>query len=204
MKHTSNVMINSVFLVILYAVYHFSLSFFNRGIEIEIVMNVIFLTYILVLYIFGYMNFEDEMFRLRYIFYSFLINLAFASILYVFMRINNMFIIFFILFILENAMKWIIHTVFKKNNRVIIYGKNEKNKKIVQALMDNPNYKFLGYVSKYSETNDSFLGTYEELQEIVEKRNINRIIITETEIEESMIDKLLNYMFSGLVIHDAS
>ena len=99
MKHTSNVMINSVFLVILYAVYHFSLSFFNRGIEIEIVMNVIFLTYILVLYIFGYMNFEDEMFRLRYIFYSFLINLAFASILYVFMRINNMFIIFFILFI---------------------------------------------------------------------------------------------------------
>ena len=118
MKHNSNVMINSVFLVILYAVYYFFLSFFNKGIQIEIVMNVIFLTYILVLYIFGYMNFEDEMFRLRYIFYSFLINLAFASILYVFMRINNMFIIFFILFILENAMKWIIHTVFKKNNRV--------------------------------------------------------------------------------------
>ena len=53
-----------------------------------------------------------------------------------------MFAIFFILFVLENVMKWIIHTLFKKNNRVIIYGKNEKNKKIVQALMDNPNYKF--------------------------------------------------------------
>ena len=49
MKHTSNVMINSVFLVILYAVYHFFLSFFNKGIEIEIVMNAVFLTYILVL-----------------------------------------------------------------------------------------------------------------------------------------------------------
>ena len=142
MKHNSNVMINSVFLVILYAVYYFFLSFFNKGIEIEIVMNVIFLTYILVLYIFGYMNFEDEMFRLRNVFYSFLINLAFATVLYVFMRINNMFAIFFILFVLENVMKWIIHTLFKKNNRVIIYGKNEKNKKIVQALMDNPNYKF--------------------------------------------------------------
>ena len=204
MKHNSNVMINSVFLVILYAVYHFFLSFFNKGIEIEIVMNVIFLTYILVLYIFGYMNFEDEMFRLRYIFYSFLINLAFATVLYVFMRINNMFAIFFILFVLENVMKWIIHTLFKKNNRVIIYGKNEKNKKIVQALMDNPNYKFLGYVSEFPETNDSFLGTYEELQKIVEKRNVNRIIITDTKIEETMIDKLLNYMVSGLVIHDAS
>ena len=142
MKHNSNVMINSVFLVILYAVYYFFLLFFNKGIQIEIVMNVIFLTYILVLYIFGYMNFEDEMLRLRYIFYSFLINLAFATVLYVFMRINNMFAIFFILFVLENVMKWIIHTLFKKNNRVIIYGKNEKNKKIVQALMDNPNYKF--------------------------------------------------------------
>ena len=157
MKHNSNVMINSVFLVILYAVYYFFLSFFNKGIEIEIVMNAVFLTYVLVLYIFGYMNFEDEMFRLRYIFYSFLINIAFATVLYVFMRINSMFAIFFILFVLENVMKWIIHTLFKKNNRVIIYGKNEKNKKIVQALMDNPNYKFLGYVSKSPEANDSFL-----------------------------------------------
>ena len=76
MKHNSNVMINSVFLAILYAVYYFFLSFFNKGIQIEIVMNVIFLTYILVLYIFGYMNFEDEMFRLRYIFYSFQIGRA--------------------------------------------------------------------------------------------------------------------------------
>ena len=76
MKHNSNVMINSVFLVILYAVYHFFLSFFNKGIEIEIVMNAVFLTYVLVLYIFGYMNFEDEMFRLRYIFHFFdLLNL---------------------------------------------------------------------------------------------------------------------------------
>ena len=57
MKHNSNVMINSVFLAILYAVYYFFLSFFNKGIQIEIVMNVIFLTYILVLYIFGYMIF---------------------------------------------------------------------------------------------------------------------------------------------------
>ena len=204
MKHTSNLMINSVFLLILYVIYYFFLSLFNKGIEIEIVMNFVFIVYVLTLYIFGFMNFDDDMFRLRYILYSFIINAVFASILYIFMRKINMFAVFFILFISENIMKWIIHTVFKKNNRVIIFGKNEKNKKIVQALMDNPNYKFIGYVSKTNSTDDSFLGTYSDLKKIIKSKNINRIIITDNNIDGDTIDELLNYMVNGLVIHDSN
>ena len=198
MKNYSNVMIRVVYIWILYIIYKYCLDTFVFGISFT--AKLIFVSLFIVAYIFDLLDFTEQKFRIRHIIYFFVIDAFFAGMFYSLVRTVGMFITFGILFLVQVSLKWVIQQFVVKRYKVIIYGHTRNNSQIIRSLIENIQYEYIGFVSGERTEESQYLGTIEEVEEIIRMKNIDKIIITTDRLNDHEMDVLLNFKVNGIDI----
>lgn len=198
MKIYSNVVIRIFFIWMLYMLYNYCLSVFVLGTSFT--AKLIFAAIFVVAYIFDLLDFTEQKFRLRHIIYFFLIDIFFCGIFYSLIRTMGIFITFSILFTAQIFLKWMIQQFVVKRYRVIIYGDTENNFKIVRSLIENIQYEYLGFIAENKSMDSQYLGSVNSLSEILEKKHVDKIIITETKLSNKELDILINIKINGIEV----
>ena len=198
MKNYSNVMIRVVYIWILYIIYKYCLDTFVFGISFT--AKLIFVSLFIVAYIFDLLDFTEQKFRIRHIIYFFVIDAFFAGMFYSLVRTVGMFITFGILFWAQVSLKWVIQQFVVKRYKVIIYGHTRNNSQIIRSLIENIQYEYIGFVSGERTEESQYLGTIEEVEEIIRMKNIDKIIITTDRLNDHEMDVLLNFKVNGIDI----
>ena len=196
MKNYSNVMIRVVYIWILYIIYKYSLDTFVFGISFT--AKLIFVSIFIVAYIFDLLDFTEQKFRIRHIIYFFVIDIFFAGMFYSLVRTMGMFITFGILFLAQISLKWIIQQFVVKRYKVIIYGQTKNNSQIIRSLIANIQYEYVGFISNAKIEENQYLGTIEDLGNIIKENNVDKIIITIDELDEYELDTLINFKVNGI------
>ncbi len=107
--------------------------------------------------------------------------------------IKNSVYIFFFLYILQNIFKILIYYTFVKKKSLMIVGDNENSKIIKEILLEKQTY-FIAAEMKVSE--------FENFEEIVKKREIGKIIITETLHDRKFAETILKFKLKGIQVFD--
>ena len=107
--------------------------------------------------------------------------------------IKNSVYIFFFLYILQNIFKILIYYTFVKKKSLMIVGDNENSKIIKEILLEKQTY-FIAAKMKVSE--------FENFEEIVKKREIGKIIITETLHDRKFAETILKFKLKGIQVFD--
>ncbi len=107
--------------------------------------------------------------------------------------IKNSVYIFFFLYILQNIFKILIYYTFVKKKSLMIVGDNENSKIIKEILLEKQTY-FIAGEMKVSE--------FENFEEIVKKREIGKIIITETLHDRKFAETILKFKLKGIQVFD--
>ena len=198
MKSYSNIVIRVFYIWILYITYGFCLDTFVLGMSFT--AKVIFISIFLVAYILDLLDFTEQKFRIRHIIYFFCVDLLFSIILFSLIRITGVFISFGILFLSQIFLKWMIQQFVMKRYRVLIFGQNERNGKIVRSLIENVQYEYVGFISKKNSQDVQYLGDINNLKSIVEEQRIEKIIVTNDDLDDHELDVLISLRVNGIEI----
>lgn len=198
MKSYSNIMIRIIFIWFIYMLYKYCLDKFVFGISFT--AKLIYILIFILAYIFDSLDFTEQKFRLRHIIYFFCIDLFFAVIFYSLVRSFGVFLVFIFLFLGQIALKWLIQQFFVKRYKVIIYGHTPNNSKIVRSLIENVQYEYLGFISDNKKEEDQYLGNIQELENLIRRQNIDKIIITADKLNDSELDNLINFKINGIEV----
>lgn len=100
---------------------------------------------------------------------------------------------FALLFVLQNIYKILIYYFFVKSRNVMIIGKNKEAEEIKEILRDKQMYNIAAEVS---------LQEIEKVEDIVEKRTISKILITEEIKDRKTIEIILKLKLKGVQVFD--
>lgn len=107
--------------------------------------------------------------------------------------IGNSIKLFVILYAFQNITKIIIYYSLVKRKSVMIVGENANAKIIKQILLEKQTY-FIAAEMKVTE--------FETFEEIVKKREIGKIIITEIIEDRKFAEMILNFKLKGIQVFD--
>ena len=198
MKNYSNVIIRIFYIWILYIIYKYCLDVFVLGTSFT--AKLIFVSLFIVAYIFDLLDFTEQKFRLRHIIYFFIIDLFFAGMFYSLVRTFGMFMTFGVLFLAQIFLKWVIQQFFIKRYKVIIYGNNKNKEKIMRTLIENVQYENVGFVSEEKKEREEYMGNINSLEEVIEKKKIDKIIIAVDQLNDVELDALINFKINGVEV----
>ena len=198
MKNYSNVIIRIFYIWILYIIYKYCLDVFVLGTSFT--AKLIFVSLFIVAYIFDLLDFTEQKFRLRHIIYFFIIDLFFAGMFYSLVRTFGMFMTFGVLFLAQIFLKWVIQQFFIKRYKVIIYGNNKNKEKIMRTLIENVQYEYVGFVSEEKKEREEYMGNINSLEEVIEKKKIDKIIIAVDQLNDVELDALINFKINGVEV----
>ena len=108
-------------------------------------------------------------------------------------ELKNSIIIFFILYIFQNITKYIIYRNFVKKKNIMLIGTNENSKIIKDILLQKQTY-FIAAQMKATE--------YSDFEDMLQKREIGKIIITETIEDRKFSETILKFKLKGIQVFD--
>ncbi len=153
-------------------------------------------------YVMDLFNFEVSSYRAQDLVLSCFFNFLNALFFYLVFRAEKLFLIFFILAVLENLTKYLlIKTVCSREN-VLVYGVNGKNEAVKETLLSNARYNYVGYVGGREFFGNKKLGGLEELPKIVAQHKVSKIIVLEKYIDEKLKKDLFKLRIKGVDIKD--
>jgi sugar transferase (PEP-CTERM system associated) len=124
--------------------------------------------------------------------YSFFLNLL-LSVIALLVNMIELAFVFINFFIFQNIIKYLLAKLFVKKNNVIIIGKNKEAETVKRVI----NEKEIYYI--VAELNFQEI---ENIEELVDKYDVERIVITENIIKESLIQKILSVKLKGVKIYN--
>lgn len=101
--------------------------------------------------------------------------------------------IYLTLYILQNISKIVIYYIFLKKKSVMIVGSNDNARVIKESLLEKQTY-FIAAEMNVQE--------FENFEEIVTKREIGKIIITETLEDRKFAETILKFKLKGVQVYD--
>lgn len=135
--------------------------------------------------------------------YPVVINLFFAVILVAASKwVAEMLVVYLIQMIYQTVVKYIVYKFIFKVRNIVVIGDGEKGKAIAGIVSKIKKYKLSGIVST-KENNINSIGNLEKIEEVIEKHNVEVVIITDTtNMTSDTIDKILALKMEGLEIYD--
>lgn len=176
MKINKNIYIRILYIFILYLLYNFLLDKYDY--VIKYLTSFIFIIYIFTKFIFGQLDFYAERFRLKDIFINFGINIVFSITLYAFWKRFDIFNMFALLFLFQVIFRRIVCSLYMKKKNVLIFGSNHIENNIQEDIIRSLDYNYVGYISNNkSRATKYLLGNYDEMEKIIEEKEINTLVI---------------------------
>ena len=201
MNHLKNAAIKIVYIISLVFFYFAIFWGFSLHIEPYIIFAWFFVLFTFY-YVMDLFNFEVSRYRAQDLILSFIFNFLNALFFYLFFRAEKLFIIFFILAVLENMTKFLlIRTVCRREN-VLVYGANGKNEVVKNALLISEIYNYVGYVADIGICGEGRLAGTEKLLEIVKDHKVDKVVVLEDEIDKVLKSQLLKLRIKGVDIKD--
>ena len=176
MKLNKKNIVKIFYIVILFILYNFLLEKFDY--TIRYLTNFIFIIFIFVNFIFGQLDFYAERFRLKDVFIDFGIDIIFSSIIFVFLKEFDIFVIFLLILLFQITYRRLMCLKYVKKNNVLIFGSNHIVNNVQRDLINNLDYNYVGYISNNkSRATEYLLGTYDEMEKIIEEKKIDTLVI---------------------------
>ena len=202
MNHFLNFKVRIIYFFLLCVVYFLNLYYFDfyDYKSIYLVIFILFLMY----YLFDVANFDSYKVRIKKILTSVIINMAVFLLMYFLTRNIKSVYIFFIYTVAQIVLKCSILYFDRENIRVLILGYDEiPTLKIVDIIKEKKNkYKYVGYVYEKEEKLENYLGKIEDIEEIVEKNNIQEIIFVSRKQVKLYADLVVKLKFKGITVVD--
>ena len=202
MNHFLNFKVRMIYFFLLCVVYFLNLYYFDfyDYKSIYLVIFILFLMY----YLFDVANFDSYKVRIKKILTSVIINMAVFLLMYFLTRNIKSVYIFFIYTVAQIILKCSILYFDRENVRVLILGYDEiPTLKIVDIIKEKKNkYKYVGYVYEKEEKLENYLGKIEDIEEIVEKNNIQGIIFVSRKQVKVYADLVVKLKFKGINVVD--
>ena len=176
MKLNKKDIVKIFYILILFILYNFLLEKF--GYTIRYLTNFIFIIFIFINFIFGQLDFYAERFRLKDVFIDFGIDIIFSSIIFIFLKEFDIFAIFLLIFLFQITYRRLMCLKYVKKNNVLIFGSNHIVNNVQRDLINNLDYNYVGYISNNkSRATEYLLGTYDEMEKIIEEKKIDTLVI---------------------------
>ena len=202
MNHFLNFKVRMIYFFLLGVVYFLNLYYFDfyDYKSIYLVIFILFLMY----YLFDVANFDSYKVRIKKILTSIIINMAVFLLMYFLTRNIKSVYIFFIYTVAQIILKCSILYFDRENVRVLILGYDEiPTLKIVDIIKEKKNkYKYVGYVYEKEEKLENYLGKIEDIEEVVEKNNIQEIIFVSRKQVKVYADLVVKLKFKGITVVD--
>ena len=164
------------YILILFVLYSFLLKKYDY--TIKYLTNFLFIIFIFVNFIFGQLDFYAERFRLKDVFIDFGIDIIFSSIIFVFLKEFDIFVIFLLILLFQITYRRLMCLKYVKKNNVLIFGSNHIVNNVQRDLINNLDYNYVGYISNNkSRATEYLLGTYDEMEKIIEEKKIDTLVI---------------------------
>ena len=168
--------IKILYILILFILYNFLLRKFDY--TIKYLTNFLFMIFIFINFIFGQLDFYAERFRLKDVFINFGIDFIFSIIIFLFLKDWDIFLIFLIIFLFQTIFRRLACLKYVKKSNVLIFGSNHIANNVQEDLINDLDYNYVGYISNNrSRATKYLLGKYDEMEKIIEEKEINTLVI---------------------------
>ena len=185
--------IKILYILILFILYNFLLRKFDY--TIKYLTNFLFMIFIFINFIFGQLDFYAERFRLKDVFINFGIDFIFSIIIFLFLKDWDIFLIFLIIFLFQTIFRRLACLKYVKKSNVLIFGSNHIANNVQEDLINDLDYNYVGYISNNrSRATKYLLGNYDEMEKIIEEKEINTLVIVK-DIKDPTFKKYLKRLF---------
>lgn len=200
MNHSKNSFIRIIYFIILFIIYRGLFLYFKINLRMPIYGIFVFLMFFY--YLSNVLNFYNQKYKLKDFIYSLLINTILFSIFYFFNRNIRIIFIFSFYTVTQILLKSFLLKFTQKVERLLIIDSGEYTEKLVNILSNNKDYKYIGYVGQVKRLEENYLGSIEDLKEIIDKENIEVVLFTSRKHAKEYSDLLLKLKMKGIKIID--
>ncbi|MBC2856167.1 exopolysaccharide biosynthesis polyprenyl glycosylphosphotransferase [Cetobacterium sp. 2A] len=197
MRHSQNIRARILYLIMIFMVFKETLSYLDIG------LNTAFYGMFFILgtayYIFDILTFTSG-YKAKDFIHSIFLNGILFYIFLIFYKRSGIFLGFVIFTIVQNLLRYIFTKIFRANYRLAILGCGDEAKRIKDIIISNTNYNYIGFID--DDSLDS-IGRMENIQELIEKYDINEIVYVEKKNNEDWTEKVLNLKINGIKVQDS-
>ena len=144
-------------------------------------------------YLFNIYNLEKGKYRVDDLMYSMVVNVIFLIVNIKFYFFDNFFKIIILNLVFQNLSKVLFYYFCVKNKKILIIGNSKENEELKNIIDEKDYYTLAGELT---------LKQYDDIEEIVQKKNISKIIITEDTDDVKFAVKILNQKLKGIQVFD--
>ena len=190
------------YILILFVLYSFLLKKYDY--TIKYLTNFLFIIFIFVNFVFGQLDFYAERFRLKDVFINFGIDFVFSTIIFLFLKDWDIFLIFLVIFLFQTIFRRLTCLKYVKKNNVLIFGSNHIVNNVQEDLINDLDYNYVGYISNNrSRATKYLLGRYDEMERIIEEKEVNMLVIVKDIKDPSFavyLKRLFDLKINGLKV----
>lgn len=190
------------YILILFVLYSFLLKKYDY--TIKYLTNFLFIIFIFVNFVFGQLDFYAERFRLKDVFINLGIDFVFSTIIFLFLKDWDIFLIFLVIFLFQTIFRRLTYLKYVKKNNVLIFGSNHIVNNVQEDLINDLDYNYVGYISNNrSRATKYLLGRYDEMERIIEEKKINMLVIVKDIKDPSFavyLKRLFDLKINGLKV----
>ncbi len=198
MRHTKEVSIRTVYIFLLFIFYQ---HFFKMTAEpTMITFYSVFFLMGMAHYLLDLFNFNLVKYRIHDFILSLCVIIVLGSVFFIIDHNRNFLLFFMKFFLVQNLLRWIFIKLTSEKHRIAIIGDNSKNGEVINYLKKNERYRYKGYFSSFSEKKGKYLGKLEDIKEIVKKHSINKLVLTESNLKESVLTDLIDLKLKGVKV----
>ena len=190
------------YILILFVLYSFLLKKYDY--TIKYLTNFLFIIFIFVNFVFGQLDFYAERFRLKDVFINLGIDFVFSTIIFLFLKDWDIFLIFLVIFLFQTIFRRLTCLKYVKKNNVLIFGSNHIVNNVQEDLINDLDYNYVGYISNNrSRATKYLLGRYDEMERIIEEKKVNMLVIVKDIKDPSFkiyLKRLFDLKINGLKV----
>ena len=190
------------YILILFVLYSFLLKKYDY--TIKYLTNFLFIIFIFINFVFGQLDFYAERFRLKDVFINLGVDSVFSSIIFLFLKDWDIFLIFSVIFLFQTTFRRLTCLKYVKKNNVLIFGSNHIVNNVQEDLINDLDYNYVGYISNNrSRATKYLLGRYDEMERIIEEKKVNMLVIVKDIKDPSFkiyLKRLFDLKINGLKV----
>ena len=190
------------YILILFVLYSFLLKKYDY--TIKYLTNFLFIIFIFINFVFGQLDFYAERFRLKDVFINLGVDFVFSSIIFLFLKDWDIFLIFSVIFLFQTTFIRLTCLKYVKKNNVLIFGSNHIVNNVQEDLINDLDYNYVGYISNNrSRATKYLLGRYDEMERIIEEKKVNMLVIVKDIKDPSFkiyLKRLFDLKINGLKV----
>ena len=193
-----------VTLYVILGVFLYSLTIFfikNNIYYIDIIIGIVMF---MVYYIADIFDLDDNRYKLKTLFVSFIINVVLFVIFSMYFGVFKSLVIFIVQFIYQNIAKRLIYDFLIKQKNIVVLGFNYRTEIIRKMTENKPNLHVVGIITVDGEKKDGYniIGKYSELEEIIKKNSVDKLVVAiEGVIEQQLLKTMLGIKLAGIRVY---